>query len=103
MNISDIASSQFVWAILCISLAAYVLREMRKDSVSRENNLINLYEESRLESKNREDKLMDHLERSNEAQSQTATTLEAIQDHLGKIDDRVGSLEALAKKDNDKR
>ncbi|UTI42092.1 hypothetical protein [Niallia sp. RD1] len=97
MDITQVASSQFVWAILCITLAAVVIREMRKDNVTRESSLINLYEESRVESKVREDKLMEHLERSNDAQVQTAKTLEAIQDHLGKIDDRVGSLEALAK------
>jgi septal ring factor EnvC (AmiA/AmiB activator) len=86
---AEIATSQAVWAILCIALGVVVLKGLRQDSGSREQKLIELYEASRKESKEREAKLMEHLERSNEVQQQTAQTLVAMQAAQEEIRDTV--------------
>lgn len=90
---SEIATSQVVWAILCILLAIAVIREMRKENVRRENDLINLYEDHRKESKQREERLMDHLDRSNESQEQTAEALKSIRSTLTTMEGRVDRME----------
>lgn len=90
---TEIATSQVVWAILCIVLAAVVIREMRVENIKRENNLINLYEEYRKESKIREQQLMAHLERSNESQEQTITVLQSINSTLDALEVRVDGIE----------
>ncbi|KIL45772.1 hypothetical protein [Jeotgalibacillus soli] len=89
----EVATSQVVWAILCISLAFLVIREMRKENLEREKQLQDLYKESRVESKEREMRLMEHLERSNESQEQTAEALKGIQNTLGTIEGRVDRME----------
>lgn len=76
---AEIATSQAVWAILCIGLCIVVLKGLRDDSASREAKLTALYEASRQESKEREQRLMEHLDRSNEVQVETAKTLVSIQ------------------------
>lgn len=91
--VSELASSQVVWAILCVLLAVAVIREMRKESVRRENDLINLYEDHRKESKRREERLMDHLDRSNESQEQTTAALKSIQSTLTVMEGRVDRME----------
>ncbi|MFA9457442.1 hypothetical protein ACERJO_11825 [Halalkalibacter sp. AB-rgal2] len=91
--VSEIATSQVVWAILCILLAIAVIREMRKENVRRETDLINLYEDHRRESKQREERLMDHLDRSNESQEQTAEALKSIRSTLTTMEGRVDRME----------
>lgn len=94
----EIATSQVVWAILCIILAASVIREMRKENVKRENDLIGLYEDYRSESKQREDKLMDHLERSNDSQEQTTTALQSVNETLKTMEGRIDRIEKITYK-----
>lgn len=100
----EIATSQVVWSILCIILAFVVIREMRKDNIKREADLIVLYEEQktaakenfdeyRLETKQREEKLMSHLERSNESQEQTTAALQSINTTLFTLEGRVDRIE----------
>jgi len=90
---SEIATSQVVWAILCILLAVGVIREMRKENIDRERELKDLYAESKKEAKEREEKLMLHLDRSNVSQEQTAAALSSIQKTLGTIEGRVDRVE----------
>ncbi|MBP3951120.1 BhlA/UviB family holin-like peptide [Bacillus suaedae] len=90
---SEIATSQAVWAILCIVLAAYFIRETRKEKAESEAQLLIMYENQRIESANREKNLMDHLERSNESQAKTAETLEQIQGSLSSLEKRMDRME----------
>lgn len=98
---TEVATSQVVWAILCIILAAVVIREMRVENIKRENNLINLYEDYRKESKIREQQLMLHLERSNESQEQTIIVLQSINDTLDALEGRVNSIEKKTTNNSD--
>lgn len=90
---AEIATSQAVWAILCIGLAGIVLRELRKENVKRETDLLNQYTLYREESRERESKLMDHLERSNESQEKTAKALQSINSTLSALEGRVDRIE----------
>lgn len=100
---SSVATSQAVWSILCIILAAVVIRELRKDRKDTidemkedRKGLIKLYEESKQESKTREQQLMSHLERSNTSQEETTTTLVAINNTLGILESRVDRIERMS-------
>lgn len=97
----EIATSQVVWAILCIILAAAVIREMRKENVKRESDLVGLYEDYRAESKQREEKLMDHLERSNESQEQTTTALQSVNVTLRTMEGRIDRIEKITYRKED--
>lgn len=101
---SEIATSQAVWAILCIALAGFALREMRKDSVKRDSDIVVLYdkqktdarqsfEEYREEARSREHRLMEHLEKSNASQEGTTQALEAINRTMITLEARMDRLE----------
>ncbi|OMC86938.1 hypothetical protein BK128_09750 [Viridibacillus sp. FSL H7-0596] len=101
---AEVATSQAVWAILCIALAGVVIRELHKENLKRESDLIARYEVNqseskeqfntyRTESKERENKLMDHLSRSNESQEITALALQGINSNLSALEGRVDRIE----------
>ncbi|ARK28813.1 hypothetical protein BkAM31D_02515 [Halalkalibacter krulwichiae] len=90
---SEIATSQAVWAILCIVLAAYFIRETRKEKAESETRLLMMHEEQRKESAQREKNLMEHLKRSNASQEKTSETLEQIQFSLTSLENRMDRVE----------
>lgn len=85
---SDVAQSPFVWAICCIILAVAVIGGLRMDGLRREK-------EQRKDSRERENKLMTHLERSNESQERTAATLETMSHTLQAVEGRVDRVEKI--------
>lgn len=107
-----IASSQFVWAILCfiIAVAFYKImmhvnkkaedqaKKYDRESKKREQELKDFYAEQRKEYKldkktamERERQLMVHLERSNESQEKTANTLVKIEGSLHSLEKKMDS------------
>ncbi|WP_397537889.1 BhlA/UviB family holin-like peptide [Rummeliibacillus pycnus] len=76
---SEIATSQFVWSILCIALVIYVMKQSEK----------------------RENKLMHHLERSDESQEKTAIALEGINRSLTSLESRVDRIEKYSVEKDD--
>lgn len=76
---SKIATSQAVWAILCILLVIYVMRRNDK----------------------REEQLMNHLKRSNESQEKTAIALDGINRSLTSLENRVDNIEKISLKGKD--
>ncbi|MDZ5712232.1 hypothetical protein [Jeotgalibacillus haloalkalitolerans] len=89
----EIANSQAVWAVCCIILAAAVIREMRKENVERERDLKESNNIARAEANRREERLMTHLEKSNEIQHETSKTLQSMQTTLGTVENRVDRME----------
>ncbi|MDV2885047.1 hypothetical protein RYX45_07630 [Alkalihalophilus pseudofirmus] len=85
---NEIATSQYVWAILCILLGYYVIREMRKEN-----------KEHREYSRQREIDLMKHLDRSNESQERMVITLEKLHDSLDSLEKRIDRIEQKMDKD----
>ncbi|PPA72472.1 hypothetical protein [Jeotgalibacillus proteolyticus] len=89
----EIANSQAVWAFCCIILAAAVIREMRKENIEREKELKESNSVARAEAQRREERLLNHLDRSNEIQQQTSTALQSIQRTMITIESRVDRVE----------
>lgn len=90
---SEIATSQAVWAILCIVLAAYFIGETRKEKAVSEARLLKMHEQQRTESALREENLMEHLKRSNDSQAKTAETLEGIQVSIVDMQNQMDRME----------
>ncbi|MCS1382710.1 hypothetical protein NXZ75_10950 [Lysinibacillus sphaericus] len=90
---NEIATSQAVWAIACLIIAFGAFRYL----ISKNDKLMNRAEE-------RENKLMDHLERSNESQERTAIALEGMNRSLNVLEGRVDRIEkhSLKNKDTEK-
>jgi len=80
--VNEIATSQAVWAIACLIIAFGAFRYL----ISKNDNLMNRAEE-------RENKLMDHLERSNESQEKTAIALEGINRNITVLEGRMDRME----------
>lgn len=62
--LQEIATSQAVWAICCIAIVWWTMKT----------------------SKAREDKLMEHLERSNVSQERTATALQSMEGRMDRME-----------------
>jgi len=89
--VNEIATSQAVWAIACLIIAFGAFRYL----ISKNDNLMNRAEE-------RENKLMDHLERSNESQEKTAIALEGINRNITVLEGRMDRMEKYSyKKEKD--
>ena len=91
--LTEIAMSQVVWSILCILLAAGVIREQRKENLKRENDLIALYQTHGDQAQKREAALLEHLKESNANQQEIGKTLKQIRNNLGSLEDRVEKME----------
>lgn len=63
-SLTEIATSQAVWAVCCIALTLWTMKT----------------------SKDREDKLMKHLERSNISQERTATALQSMEGRMDRME-----------------
>lgn len=98
---AEIATSQVVWAILCIILAVGVIRELRKENVAREAEQSRQHEVYRVESQLREEKLMTHLERSNESQEKTTSTLQTMSITLQTLEGRMDRMEKVTYRKED--
>lgn len=84
----EIATSQAAWAILFIVFSAFVFIEMRNDN-----------RRSREAAETREEKLMEHLSRSNDSQEKTANALESINRTLNTLEGRVHRIEKITYKE----
>lgn len=90
-TVNEIATSQAVWAIACLIIAFKAFRYL----ISKNDNLMNRAEE-------RENKLMDHLERLNESQEKNAIALEVINRNITVLEGRMDRMEKYSyKKEKD--
>lgn len=88
-EIEKLVQSQFLWAILCILAVIFFYRKtneetnrLRKQNDTREKSITKLYDDHRKEATVREEKLMNHLEK-------TTQTLEHIEKGISKLEYRV--------------
>lgn len=88
----QVAQSPAVWALCCILLTGFIIKKMYEKNDQREDKLLQYHEEYRAESKEREGKLMDHLERSNESQERTSVALEGLNHAFAGLRDDVSDL-----------
>lgn len=87
--LEKIVQSPFLWSILCLIIAIAYYRKnetevsrLRKQSDSREKSLVKLYEDHKKESNIREEKLMNHLDKTTE-------TLGHIEKGLTKLESKM--------------
>lgn len=88
-----IAQSQFAWAILFIMLFLFVIRYLIRTSDKREKKIMDLYEQSKINSNKREDRLMSHLERTTEKLSAITHEIGGIQKEMVRMNDRMDEIE----------
>lgn len=88
-----IATSQVVWGILFILLFILVVTYLVKTSDKREQKLIDYHEESKAESREREKRLMDHLDAQTEKFGEISNTLGNVQKELVRMNGRMDNLE----------
>lgn len=99
-QLSQVALSPAVWAMCCIVLVGFILKKVYEKSDKQEDKLTTLHDEYRTESKERENKLMEHLSESNKIQEQTSKSLlqvekslVSLEQGLNSLDDRVTNIE----------
>lgn len=71
----------------------YAFKFLRDDTVKRENKYDQLVEENKQEARQREDKLMDHLERYDESLGEINSSIQGINASLSNLTDKVDDLE----------
>lgn len=91
--ISNIATSPAVWAICCIVLVGFIIKKVYEKNDKQEERLMSVQDEYRKESREREGKLMEHLQRSDELHERTAIAVEGINTSLHNLDERVTKIE----------
>lgn len=81
----QIAESQAAFGILFVILflavsaaVVYGYRDLKRENEENEAKLLSFYDEQKKESQAREQKLMEHLERTNESHERTSEALEKI-------------------------
>ncbi|MGD7047100.1 hypothetical protein FZC83_02455 [Rossellomorea marisflavi] len=97
-TVESIAGSQFVWAILCI-IGVYVayravkkyIEDLKTENQKREEKVLEIYEQQKLESKDREDRLMSHVERTTDTLAEINVSMDRLHEEVrtanGRIDD----------------
>lgn len=103
-QLSQVAQSQVIWAICCILLVGFILKKVYEKNDKQEDRLIVLHDEYREESRERENKLMEHLTESNRIQERTSNSLiqvekslVSLEQGLNSLDDRVTNIERNSK------
>lgn len=71
----------------------YAFKFLRDDTIKRENKYDQLVEENKQEARQREDKLMDHLERYDESLGEINNSIQGINTSLSNLTDKVDDLE----------
>ncbi|CZA69935.1 hypothetical protein [Streptococcus suis] len=88
-----IAQSQVAWAILFIILFFLVVSYLIKTSNRREAKLMEFYDQSKADSKMREERLLAHLDATNTQFGRISDTLVDVQKELVRMNDRMDSFE----------
>ncbi|HEM3174380.1 TPA: hypothetical protein U1W00_000798 [Streptococcus suis] len=88
-----IAQSQVAWAILFIILFFIVVSYLVKTSNRREAKLMDFYDQSKADSKMREERLLAHLDATNTQFSRISDTLVDVQKELVRMNDRMDNFE----------
>lgn len=88
-----IAHSQFAWAILFILFFFLIVGYLIKTSDKREKKIMDLYEQSKVDSNRREERLMTHLEKTTTELTTITHTVGDIQKEMVRMNDRMDEIE----------
>ncbi|MFJ3387747.1 hypothetical protein [Lysinibacillus sp. NPDC086135] len=92
-TLSDVANSPAVWAMCCIALVGFILKKIYDKNDKQEERLTSLHDEYRSESKDRENKLMEHLSKSDALHERQTNAIEGINKSLQSLEVRVDNIE----------
>jgi septal ring factor EnvC (AmiA/AmiB activator) len=88
-DLETLVQSPFLWSILCLLAVYFFYKQntaevdrLRKQNDTREKSITKLYEDHKKEANTREEKLMNHLEK-------TTTTLGHIEKGLSKLENKI--------------
>lgn len=88
-----IAESQFTWEILFIILFIIAAGYLVRTSDKREKKLMDFHEQSKADSNKREERLMNHLEKTTEELSTITHTVGDIQKEMVRMNNRIDEFE----------
>ncbi|EPT35825.1 MULTISPECIES: hypothetical protein [Streptococcus] len=88
-----IAESQFTWEILFILLFVVSAGYLIRTSDKREKKLMDFHEQSKADSNKREERLMNHLEKTTEELSTITHTVGDIQKEMVRMNNRIDEFE----------
>lgn len=88
-----IAESQFTWEILFILLFVVSAGYLIRTSDKREKKLMDFHEQSKADSNKREERLMNHLEKTTEELSTITHTVGDIQKEMVRMNNRMDEIE----------
>lgn len=88
-----IATSQAAWAILFVLLFIIVIGYLVRTSDKREKKLMEFHENSKADSNRREDRLMNHLEKTTVELSTITHTVSNVQKEMSRMNDRLDQIE----------
>lgn len=88
-----IATSQAVWAILFIMLFGAVILYLIRTSEKREAKLMEFHEQSKNESNVREERLLNHLEKTTNQLGEISNTIGDIQSEMVRMNSRMENIE----------
>ncbi|MEQ9809176.1 hypothetical protein [Streptococcus jiangjianxini] len=88
-----IAESQFTWEILFIILFIIAAGYLVRTSDKREKKLMDFHEQSKTDSNKREERLMNHLEKTTEELSTITHTVGDIQKEMVRMNNRIDEFE----------
>nr|DAF29791.1 MAG TPA: holin family protein [Caudoviricetes sp.] len=94
-----IAESQFTWEILFIILFVVVVGFLVRTSDKREKKLMDFHEQSKVDSRKREDRLMEHLEKTTSELGVISDTVSDIQREMVRMNNRMDDLEEKGEKE----
>lgn len=89
----QIAQSQVAWAILFILLFGFVIHYLIKTSDKREAKLMDFHEQSKEESNKREDRLMNHLEKTTAEMGAMAREIGGLKGEVSLMSGRIEKIE----------
>ena len=88
-----IAQSQVAWAILFILLFGFVIHYLIKTSDKREAKLMDFHDQSKEESNKREDRLMNHLEKTTAEMGAMAHEIGGLKGEVSLMSGRIEKIE----------
>lgn len=88
-----IATSQAAWAILFVLLFIIVIGYLVRTSDKREKKLMDFHEQSKADSRERENRLMIHLEKTTTELSTITHTVSDVQKEMSRMNDRLDQIE----------
>jgi hypothetical protein len=95
-KLASLADSEVFFAVLFVAGLIYiglyvkgVLEQNRQDNTKREDTIVQMYEHQLNKAEDREEKLMNYLDKNTEQMEHISGTMKDIQGNIAKVEDRM--------------